>query len=231
MLLTKSGLNTPNVLKKYSFNGVTSNSDEIFKNGNSDIVFVASSHSSHAKFLIQAIDADKNIFLEKPLCINFEQLNEIKNKINNSPQLPSIMMGFNRRFSPLVQKIKNVLSTNKYPLAIEYTINAGNISNDHWIQDKEEGGGRLIGEACHFIDLAAFLTDSDIDDYSVMHSDALNRDTFSISIKFKNGSIANINYFSNGNSKYPKEILKVFFNDKVIVLDNFKNLNLMESNL
>ena len=224
MLLTKSGLNTPNVLKKYSFNGVTSNADEIFKNGNSDIVFVASSHSSHAKFLIQAIDADKNIFLEKPLCINFEQLNEIKNKINNSPQLPSIMMGFNRRFSPLVQKIKNVLSTNKYPLAIEYTINAGNISNDHWIQDKEEGGGRLIGEACHFIDLAVFLSDSDIDDYSVMHSDALNRDTFSISVKFKNSSIANINYFSNGNSKYPKEILKVFFNDKVIVLDNFKKL-------
>lgn len=224
LLLSKSGINTPSLLKKYSFNGITTDPDELFKNGNSDVIFVASSHSTHANFLMQAIEVSKNIFLEKPLCINLQELEEIKNKINESSELPSIMMGFNRRFSPLVKKIKKVLSDNKDPIAIEYTINAGRIPDDHWIQDRNEGGGRLIGEACHFIDLAAFICDSEIGDYFVNYSDVKNKDTFSISLKFKNGSIATINYFSNGNSKYSKEILKVFFNEKIIVLDNFKQI-------
>ena len=143
------------------------------------------------------------------------------------------MVGFNRRFSPLVKSLLNVIhEKNDVQLSINYRINAGIVPSDHWIHDKSVGGGRIIGEACHFIDLASFLAKSKIESVSaVAVPDAHSQnDTAVISLYFKNGSIANISYFSNGNKEVEKENIEVFFNGRIAIINDFKTLTIYGKN-
>ena len=210
--------------KKFGFQKITSDPDEIFNDNKTDAVIISTRHNSHAELLINAIKNGKHVFIEKPLAITIEELDNIRAVINNNPK-SILMVGFNRRFSPLVQKIKKIIGNPQEPMSIIMTINAGSIPMSHWIQDPEIGGGRIIGEVCHFIDLIRYLTGSKILSFNKVFMNSPSKDTISIQLSFENGSIGNINYLANGNNSISKERLEIFRSGQIIQLDNFKKLN------
>ena len=134
------------------------------------------------------------------------------------------MIGFNRRFSPQIQKMKNLLTNISDPKAIVMTVNAGKISDDHWTQDSKVGGGRIIGEACHFIDLLRFLIGKTITSYQIRYMDSSTKDTATIQLSFQDGSIGSIHYFANGSKSLPKERIEIFSRGSVLQLDNYRKL-------
>lgn len=221
-IISKSGLSSNLLMKKYSFINNSTNSDFIFDNKKIDTVFITSRHDSHSKFICNALKTNKNIFVEKPMAINNEQLEEIRALVPKSKS--KIFVDFNRRFSPHIKKMKTLISKISIPKAININVNSGMIDKDHWTQDLKIGGGRIIGEVCHFIDLALFLSGSKIKNWNVVKMKSQKNDTLSISFEYENGSIATINYFSNGNSQYHKENIEVFIGNKILKLDNFKKL-------
>ena len=242
-LATVSGLNSSHIGNKFKFRKITTNNKLIFDEKDSNILVIATQHDSHSKYIIKGLKDKRNIFVEKPLCINSLQLKEIKEaylecyKEKNHSLIPILMVGYNRRFSKLIKKIKYKIDQLNCPKAFIYTCNAGHLSTAHWTQDKNKGGGRLIGEACHFIDLLRFLAKDNIKDINIIElvqNKSLN-DTFTINITFMNGSIGTIHYFSNGNKSYQKETLEIFAENSIIRLDNFRaikswGINLNESN-
>lgn len=189
-----------------------------------DLVVIATAHDTHAKFAIEALDAGKHVYVEKPLAINEEQLKQVEEAYYRNKQ--HLFVGFNRRYSPFAKFIKENLQTDQYPCMIQYTINAGYIPKEHWINDPEVGGGRVIGEVCHFIDLVVFLTGSPAKEIQVVNLNTesghySSSDNISINLSFQNGSIANIVYTSMGSKSYPKERVTIFCNGKVGEIDNF----------
>lgn len=210
-----------NVANKFGFETCTGDADNIINNEDINTVFIATPHHLHAKYVIKALNANKNVFVEKPLCLTSNELEEIKEAAVKSKG--QLMVGFNRRFAPQIVELKNKLG-NALPKAINYRINAGKVAANHWINDPEIGGGRIIGEACHFIDLCRFIADSPIKKITANALSSANsiQDTVSISIAFENGSIASISYFSNGSKKLAKEYLEVFCGEQSIILDDFK---------
>jgi predicted dehydrogenase len=179
--------------------------------------------------IIQALNAGKNVFIEKPLCLTKEELENIIKTYNsaNKNKPVSLMVGFNRRFAPLTIKAKKLLGTNPGPVNVIITCNAGFIPKNHWLNDPAVGGGRLIGEACHFIDLFSFLANSPIT--SVYAANTGNQrdiaaESFSITLKCENGSLGIINYFANGSKKWPKERVEIYSNGRVLCIDNFRKL-------
>lgn len=231
-IVNRSGVQSSIVGKKNNFKFASSNTDDIFNNNDINLVAIASRHDTHAKYIIESLDSNKNIYIEKPFAINNNELDLIKDKIfslrKSGKKIPHIMIGFNRRFSPHVKKIKELIINRKSSLSITYTINAGKIPLDHWIQDSEIGGGRIIGEVCHFIDLVRFLTGSRIDEIKSISTfnrgEELHDPSSIINIRFVDGSIANINYFTNGSNTFSKEKLEVYCESKILVLDNFRKL-------
>ena len=183
---------------------------------------VTTRHDTHFNFVKKAIESGKSVFVEKPLALTMDELDELDSIASNH----HIMVGFNRRYSPLILKMKELLKSTVAPKNINITVNAGSIPKNHWTQDKNIGGGRLIGEACHFIDLAFYIAESKIIDSYVLSMDDNEEkyDTFTIILKFENGSIATINYFANGSKSYPKENIKVTCEEKILEIDNFKTL-------
>lgn len=217
--------------KKFGFEKSTTETDTLFADPEVNTVVIATQHDSHSKLVLNALKAGKNVFVEKPLALTGSEIDEIEAtylEITENGDRPKLMVGFNRRFAPHMQKLKAALNLVE-PMAVTYTCNAGAIPTDSWIQDPERGGGRIIGEACHFIDIARFLVGSPIATTSVVamkqnESKLQTFDTVSISLTFKNGSIATINYLANGNRAYPKERIEVFQSGSVAVLDNFVKL-------
>jgi predicted dehydrogenase len=173
------------------------------------------------------LGAERNVFVEKPLALTIKEVDALENTmllLAQQNKYPVLMVGFNRRFSPQVQKIYALLQGNHAPKSFIMTVNAGAIPADHWTQDKQVGGGRLIGEACHFIDLLRFLAGSKIMDSNLSTMDERTKDTVTIQLRFENGSIGTIHYFANGSKTFPKERLEVFCGGKVLQLDNFRKL-------
>ncbi|MEO8087594.1 MAG: bi-domain-containing oxidoreductase [Bacteroidota bacterium] len=220
---TSRSNNARNIADKYGFNYCTGNAAEIITDASISTVFIATRHQSHAEYVMAAMAAGKNVFVEKPLCMNEDELEEIKNRYADSNV--NVMVGFNRRFAPLIQQMKKMLS-DELPKAINYRINAGIVPPEHWVHDKQIGGGRIIGEACHFIDLCMYLAGAAITSVSAnaMNDPHALNDTVVISLRFANGSVANISYFSNGNKNLPKEYLEVFSGGVVSVMEDFKSL-------
>ncbi|AOY98921.1 dehydrogenase [Cupriavidus sp. USMAHM13] len=196
-------------------------------------IAIATRHDSHARFVRQALNAGKNVFVEKPLAIRYDELDEVElayttgqGEAGNGLQL---MVGFNRRFSPQVQKMKSLLQTIKEPKSFILTMNAGAIPADHWTQDSTVGGGRIIGEACHFIDLMRFLADSRINSIQARRMGdvpgmAITEDKASITLGFEDGSFGTILYLANGSASFPKERVEVFAAGRVLQLDNFRKM-------
>ena len=192
-------------------------------------------HNTHAEFIIKGLKNKKNIFVEKPICLTEKQLEDIakayKESRSGDGKGPVLMVGFNRRFSSLTQLLKKDLMKINTPKAFTFTCNAGYLEKDHWTNDFEVGGGRLIGEACHFIDLIRYLAESKIKDLNIVFSkdEKVCPDTFSLNIEFQDGSIGNINYFSNGNKKFQKERLEVFAGGRIYQIQNFQKLKVWGS--
>ncbi len=209
---------------KCGFEIATTNLDQVLDDPEVDVVFIATRHDTHAPLTIRAMEAGKHVFCEKPMAINEEQLAEVVACCEKHPEL-HYMVGFNRRYSPHTKFVEKLLEGRREPLAMQYTINAGAIPKDTWYQDPATGGGRIIGEACHFIDLLAYFAKSPITTVkSVMMGEGVEvrDDKMCIILGFEDGSIGSVNYFANGAKSYPKERVEVYSEGRVIVIDNFK---------
>lgn len=222
-VISITGTTCKRVAEKYGFSFCTSEEAEILS-GKTNTVFIATRHDSHASYVMKSLAAGKNVFVEKPLCLNMQQLEEIAGLHAGSGK--ALMVGFNRRFAPHVQTIKSRLGSG--PMSMIYRINAGSIPADNWIQDLEIGGGRIVGEACHFIDLLTFINGSlprSVSATSLPDPDGLN-DTVNISIQFENGSTGVVAYYANGPKDLPKEYLEVFTSGRSAILEDFKTLRI-----
>lgn len=207
--------------RKYGFSETTTDVNDLFEDENTDAIVISTRHNTHANYVLKALKAKKHIFVEKPLSLTLEELFQIQNSYSYEKHL---MVGFNRRFAPQIKKIKSLLKGTNIPKALVMTINAGAILKDHWTQDKEIGGGRILGEACHFIDLLRFLVGRKIIDYKIQFMNSLSDDTATIQLKFEDNSIGTINYFSNGSKSFPKEKLEIFAGGGILELNNFRKL-------
>jgi predicted dehydrogenase len=225
-LVTSKGNMAKYVADKYSFSFASDQTNDIFKNDTISTVFVTTRHDSHAKYVLEAIRNQKHVFVEKPLAINELELEEIKDEFDKQPA-KHLVVGFNRRFSPAIQEVKKIF-TNEQAKSINIRVNAGDVPFEHWVNDPEIGGGRIIGEACHFIDLATFIAGSKIKHVSAEALDKANGlvSSVSISLSFENGSIASISYFSNGNKSLSKEFIEVFCGGTVVQIDDFKSMKI-----
>ena len=218
---SNTGVSGVYVGRKYGFSETTTDSDSLFSDDTTDAVVIATQHNTHADFVIKALKAQKSVFVEKPLCLTLEELKKIESTYSPSNIL---MVGFNRRFAPQIQKMKILLESITSPKTMIMTINAGKIPNDHWTQDAEISGGRIVGEACHFIDLLRFLVGKTITNYKIQFMDSTTKDTADIQLSFEDGSIATIHYYANGSKSFPKERLEVFAQGGVLQLDNYRKL-------
>jgi predicted dehydrogenase len=213
--------------RKFGFRQATTDTDAVFSDPAITAVVITTRHDSHARFVLRAIETGRHVFVEKPLCTTLEELAEIEAAYDGCVRsgVPLVVtVGFNRRFAPLVQRAQQLLAGVSGPKALVMTVNAGAIPADHWTQDPTVGGGRLLGEACHFIDLLRCLTGSAITEASVVSMAGVTRDTATVQLKFADGSIGTIHYLANGSKAFPKERLEVFAQGRVLQLDNFRVL-------
>ena len=208
---------------KYKFAYSTDDPDKILKDKDVNTIFVLTRHNLHADFVSKALEAGKVVFVEKPLAMNLEELEMVKNAYESKNG--RLMLGFNRRFSPLTQEMIKRMLPNQMK-AINIRVNAGIVPADHWVHDPDFGGGRIIGEACHFIDLAMYIAGSPITSVSAFVTNDANAlmDTVVVNLMFENGSIASVNYLSNGNKNVPKERIEVFCDGTVYEIDDFKKM-------
>jgi predicted dehydrogenase/threonine dehydrogenase-like Zn-dependent dehydrogenase len=221
------GLTAKSLAKKYGFEYSTTDYKEILNDENVDLVMVTTRHDVHSKMVVETLQAGKHVFVEKPLSITESGLQEIIHIYENLEIPLSVSVGFNRRFSPFIRKAKSLIGASGESVNLVATMNAGFIPNDVWVQDMQVGGGRIIGEACHFIDLMIYLTGSKVKQVfmSGLGKNPLeSTDNAIITLKFENGSQGVINYFSNGNKEYQKERIEAFFQGKTLIMDNFRSL-------
>ncbi|WP_312364465.1 bi-domain-containing oxidoreductase [Sphingobacterium sp.] len=225
-IASSGGLSGTTLAKKYGVSTSTTDYKEILADKYVDIVFITTRHNSHAKMVGEVLASGKHVFVEKPLALSNDELNEIVEMYNS--QSKTINVGFNRRFAPLALKMKQLLGKGNTPMNIIATMNAGFIPSNSWVQDMEVGGGRIIGEACHFIDLCTFLAGSKVVSVcmnAMGTNPSDNTDNASILLKYENGTNAVINYFANGSKAYSKERIEVFSEERVLILDNWRKLS------
>ena len=222
---SRGGVTAVHAARKHGFVEATTDVGSVFGNSAVDAVVVATRHDTHARFLLAALAAGKHVFVEKPLCMTLDELAAIETAHGRAAgPAPLVMVGFNRRFAPHTRKMKALLAGVTGPKSMVMTVNAGAISADHWTQDPVTGGGRVFGEACHFIDLLRFLTGSPIASHSCIAMDSPTSDTATLQLRFADGSIGTVHYVANGSKKFPKERVEVFAQGRVLQLDNFRVL-------
>lgn len=236
-IVTAGGINGAIHGKKSGFAKASTDVTAMLADETINTVVIVTRHDSHAKFVVQALRARKNVFVEKPLALNKADLAAVQEAYVKAHQCdevaagrgPQLMVGFNRRFSPQVQKIKRLLQVVQEPKSFIMTINAGAIPPHHWTQDNAIGGGRIIGEACHFVDLMRFLAGSPVVSIQARcmgetPGTLIAEDKASITLGFEDGSFGTILYLANGAASYPKERVEVFTAGRVLQLDNFRRL-------
>ena len=229
-IVTSQGINSSIQGQKHGFNIASTSESSVLDSEKINTVVISTQHHLHATQVIDALKRNKNIFVEKPLAINLTELKEIKEIYSSiKGNKPQIMVGFNRRFSPHIIKMKSLLRSQDGPKIFVMTVNAGEIPVEHWTQDPLVGGGRIIGEGCHFIDLLRFLVGFKIVGFSAAKIGdfpglKVRDDKVTITLTFEDGSVGTIHYLSNGGKTFPKERLEVFCNDGVLQLDNFKRM-------
>jgi len=235
-LVTANGINSVIHGKKAGFIHGSTDAAAMLNNPVINTVVIATQHNSHAKYVTDSLNANKHVWVEKPLAIDSDSLTLIKTAYKNAHERvepsrsgPHLMVGFNRRFAPHIKKMHNLLSTVDAAKSIIITVNAGFISKEHWTQDPSIGGGRIIGEGCHFIDLMRFLVGERIVSVSGRAMTLNGRgpvmaDRSAITLGFEDGSFGTIFYLANGPSDFPKERIEVFTDGKVLQLDNYRKL-------
>jgi len=224
-VVTRNGMNAKNVAQKYGFNHASTDADKVMDSKDINVVYIATQHDTHAQFTSQALKNGKAVFVEKPLAMNTEELEDL-NKIYKEQSSPALMVGFNRRFADIITRAKESFQGIGEPLVMNFRVNAGFIPRDHWTQTSA-GGGRIVGEICHFIDLMQYFTGSEpvkvfaecIDSGS---SNLKNDDNIAIVVKFTDGSVGNLVYAANGDKALPKERLEIIGGNTVFVVDDFR---------
>jgi predicted dehydrogenase/threonine dehydrogenase-like Zn-dependent dehydrogenase len=233
ILCSAGGLSAAHSGEKFGFEIVTSDEEEVFNDPNVGVVFVLTRHDQHAHQVIKALQAGKHVFVEKPLCMNLEELQNITDTYNSvlSTQHSALvlMVGFNRRFSPAIKSLKDFFAGVDVPLTVSIRFNAGEIPSDHWTQDDDVGGGRIIGEACHSIDLAIRLTGSVpvrvyAESIGGTGAPKITDDQCFITLRHANGSISNIGYLAGGDKAFPKERVEVIGGGQVAVIEDFREV-------
>ena len=230
-IASSGGLSATTLARKFGIAKATTDYRTILEDGEVDTVLVTTRHNAHASLVMEALRAGKHVFVEKPLALNHEELDALVtlfSSLSTQHSAPLVMVGFNRRFAPFALKMKELLGDGHVPVNIVATMNAGFIPADFWVHDPEVGGGRIVGEACHFIDLCSFLAGSRVTGVC-MNAMGANpgemTDNASILLKYENGSNAVINYFANGSKAYAKERVEVFSQQRVLVMDNWRKLS------
>lgn len=232
-LVTSGGISGVVHGEKAGFSEASTDVDQTLSDQEINTVAIVTRHDSHARLVAKALQAGKHVFVEKPLCLTFDELAEIEKIFSALPAshspLPILTVGFNRRFAPQIQKMKELLDTVKEPKSFMMTMNAGAIPADHWTQDVAVGGGRIIGEACHFIDLMRYLAGNPIVSVQARRMGdspgvAVTEDKAVVVLGFADGSFGTINYLANGAASFPKERIEVFAGGRVLQLDNFRKL-------
>ena len=217
--------------RKFHFEQATTDYQAILGTPSIEAVFIATGHSTHAQLVCEALLAGKHVFVEKPLCLTLTELQEVAaayRRANEDTAKPrSLMVGFNRRFSAHTARLKELLRDRTEPLCMNLTVNAGSVPQDHWLHDPARGGGRILGEGCHFFDLLAYLAGGHIKRVSAMMAGpglAVRSDKMSILLSLGDGSIGTVNYFGNGCQAFPKETLEIFSEGRILRLENFRVL-------
>jgi predicted dehydrogenase len=222
-----NGLSAKMLAKKYGFKYSTSDYNELLQDKDIDLVAITTRHNMHASLVEKCLDAGKHVFVEKPLAITNAELDALESKYAATGAGLMVHVGFNRRFSPFAIKAKKILGRTQGTLSMVATFNAGHIPGDVWVHDMATGGGRIIGEACHFIDLMSFFTDAEVVSvYATalgMHPEE-NSDNVIINLKFADGSHGVLNYFANGSKAYPKERIEIYEGGRTLVIDNFRKM-------
>ena len=229
-IASSGGLHAQHSGKKFGFQYATSSEDEIINDPKINTVAILTRHDTHADLIVKALKSGKHVFVEKPLAITPEQLKKIEK------QLPitnyQLLVGFNRRFSPLAQSLKSHISNLQEPKHLHYRVNAGFIPANHWTQDEAIGGGRIIGEACHFIDVLTYLVGAlpvKVSAHALPNNGKYREDNVSMTFTFADGSIGVVDYLANGDKSMPKERLEVFCGGKIAVLDDYVKLEIVEN--
>ncbi|MEX2156170.1 MAG: bi-domain-containing oxidoreductase [Gemmatimonadales bacterium] len=228
VVASSGGVSAVHAGRKFGFEATTTDTDSVLADPEVDAVVIATRHDAHAGLVQAALGAGKHVFVEKPLALSVDELDGISAAHAARPDR-ILMVGFNRRFAPQVQKMQGLLAGDVEPKVFMMTVNAGAVPPEHWTQDRRVGGGRIVGEACHFIDLLRFLTASPISGFQASSIGrasivAVTDDKASIILTFEDGSIGTILYLANGHKSFPKERLEVFAGGRILQLDNFRRL-------
>jgi predicted dehydrogenase/threonine dehydrogenase-like Zn-dependent dehydrogenase len=222
------GVSAAHFGRKYGFTRATTDSGALIAATDIDAVVIATRHDSHARYVQQALAAGKHVFVEKPLSIDMEEVETIATQIAGTAASPLLTVGFNRRFAPHIVRMKELLAGVRGPKSYVITVNAGAIPAAHWTQDPQIGGGRIVGECCHFIDLLRFLADAPIASARIVAlgggTGAVRDDTVSLTLTFEDGSWGTVHYLANGHRDMPKERVEAFCGGRVLQLDNFRSL-------
>lgn len=226
-IVNRTGQKAKAVAEQYNADYATTDIQEVLNDPDVDLVMITTRHDNHGTLTLNSLKAGKHVFVEKPLCINRQELAEIKAFYDETEEPPLLMVGFNRRFSPYAKEIKKHVSQRVNPIVAHYRMNAGHIPLDHWTHDH---GGRIVGEACHLIDLMNYFTDASIESISTEHitptTEKISKhDNRSIVLKYADGSICHIQYFAVGSKKLSKEFLEIHFDEKSMIMDNYKKLS------
>jgi predicted dehydrogenase/threonine dehydrogenase-like Zn-dependent dehydrogenase len=234
-LASATGLNAKQKAERFGFNYCGTDIEPLLQDPEIDAVFIGTRHSTHAEFTIRALNAGKHVFVEKPMVVTEEQLGAVIDAYRdaNARQPTGLMVGLNRRFAPMTIKLKEAFSS-KTPLQMIYRVNSGNIPTSTWLHEEEEGGGMLIGEMCHFVDLLQFICGQRpvtvyAQSLTLNSQKASNSDNLSITISFEGGSVGTLCYNTVGNSGFPKEHLEVYGGGVVGVIDDFRALEIVKA--
>ena len=229
---TGTGAHGRHVADKFGFQFCTTDKSEILSNPDINAVVIATRHNDHATSIIAALKAGKHVFCEKPLCLNEEELRLVACEYSLANQGPVLMVGFNRRFAPMAVRMREFFGQRQEPLALHYRVNAGFIPADHWTNDPKVGGGRILGEVCHFVDYLTFVAGSavvEVQTRSIANSGQYSGDNAIIALRFANGSEGTISYLANGDRSYSKERVEVFGGGLVATLEDFRYLEMVRN--
>jgi predicted dehydrogenase len=224
-----NGSHARSAAERFGFRTCTTEQDVVLNDSAVNTIVIATRHHLHARQVVGALAAGKHVFCEKPLCLNESELEEITKAYSANS---IVMVGFNRRFAPLALRLEDFAREIQEPLALHYRINAGFVPGDHWLNDREQGGGRIIGEVCHFIDFLSFLAGAPpvgVQAHPLGNSGKYSNDNVVAILHFANGSQGIISYLANGDRAYSKERLEVFGGGGVAVLEDFRRLELVRN--
>jgi predicted dehydrogenase/threonine dehydrogenase-like Zn-dependent dehydrogenase len=224
---SSGGVSGLHAARKFGFTATTTETETLLADESVDAVVITTRHDTHASLAVRALEAGKHVFVEKPLALRLEEVDAIaaaRNAALARGASPLVMVGFNRRFAPHVVRMKQLLDGQGGPKAMIMTVNAGAIPAEHWTQDRDIGGGRVAGEACHFIDLLRHLAGAPIVSWHAQPMTSATGDTVTITLGFEDGSTGAVHYLANGHKAFPKERLEVFAGGRILQLDNFRQL-------